>query len=99
MHAPVDIKFSCTECGQRMLVDPAAAGHVTSCPGCATELLIPEVGELEPAETLPRVPQLDADSNGDAAGWDGDSPALYRAVENAERLEAASAHLQAELNH
>jgi chromosome segregation ATPase len=41
MHAAADIKFSCTQCGQRMLVDPAAAGHKTSCPGCDTEITVP----------------------------------------------------------
>ncbi|MGV3531763.1 MAG: hypothetical protein ACO1QR_05285 [Chthoniobacteraceae bacterium] len=91
MHAPVDIKFSCTECGQRILVDPEAAGHVASCPGCATELVVPSAPQEE-------TPQAAASSHGTSANWDANQRELYQAIERAEHLEASNAHLQSELD-
>jgi chromosome segregation ATPase len=42
---------------------------------------------------------VDVDSNFTSGSWEGDQRALYQALENAKRLEAANSHLQSELKH
>jgi hypothetical protein len=37
-----DINFACEGCGQRLVVEAAAAGLATPCPSCARELQVPE---------------------------------------------------------
>ncbi len=105
MQAAVDIKFSCATCGQRMLVDPSAAGHVTSCPGCDTEVTVPLSGELEEQEysvIQEDGSQFEADGalhNGTASSereWGDVHHQLEAATEAARRLEAVNAQLQAE---
>jgi len=41
-----DIKFECSSCGQRMLVDAEAAGMAVDCPHCAASMTIPKLGAL-----------------------------------------------------
>lgn len=36
-----DIKFECSQCGQRMVVECSAAGQRADCPGCSTPLTVP----------------------------------------------------------
>ena len=47
-----DIRFACTRCGQRIVVDASAAGLETACPGCATPLIIPDGGKLVDRESV-----------------------------------------------
>jgi chromosome segregation ATPase/DNA-directed RNA polymerase subunit RPC12/RpoP len=53
-----DIKFACSSCGQRMLVEAEAAGLAIDCPYCATQVTIPKLGALHdreyPAPTAPQ---------------------------------------------
>jgi predicted nucleic acid-binding Zn-ribbon protein/DNA-directed RNA polymerase subunit RPC12/RpoP len=41
MPANAEIKFECSECGQRLSVDAAAAGIEISCPACQSSLSVP----------------------------------------------------------
>ena len=41
-----DIKFNCSQCGQRMLVAAAAAGRTADCPTCGRPVTIPVAGEI-----------------------------------------------------
>jgi len=44
-----DIKFDCTHCGQRLVVDPEGAGTAAVCPNCETALVVPQTSNLGPA--------------------------------------------------
>jgi DNA-directed RNA polymerase subunit RPC12/RpoP len=37
----VDISFSCSKCGQNILIDETGAGSVVQCPGCSENLNVP----------------------------------------------------------
>jgi chromosome segregation ATPase len=42
-----EIKFSCSHCEQKMVVDAAAVGLMVACPGCGTELMVPALDAPE----------------------------------------------------
>jgi hypothetical protein len=42
------IKFRCFQCNQLLGVSRSKAGEVVSCPKCAAELIVPELGEVAP---------------------------------------------------
>jgi ribosomal protein L11 methyltransferase len=46
----VDIKFACKQCGQRMLVETAAAGLTGDCPSCGSAVTVPHVHALDDRE-------------------------------------------------
>ncbi len=41
-----DIRFACSHCGQRIVVDASAAGVETACPGCKRPMVIPDEAML-----------------------------------------------------
>lgn len=45
----MDILFSCSECGQHMVIDEAGAGLVVKCPKCARDVCVPSAAEGEPS--------------------------------------------------
>jgi predicted nucleic acid-binding Zn-ribbon protein len=52
-----EIKFTCSHCGQKMLVDAAAIGLTVACPGCGKDLVVPAQDtrdELVPSPVRPR---------------------------------------------
>src|SRR5215204_1811820 len=51
-----DIKFECSSCGQRMLVDAEAAGMHADCPSCGTAVTIPRVRALNDRDYAPVKP-------------------------------------------
>jgi chromosome segregation ATPase len=56
-----DIKFACSSCGQRMLVDAEAAGMAVDCPHCAASMTIPKLGALHDRQ-YPNSPTRKRDS-------------------------------------
>lgn len=48
-----DIKFDCTHCGQRMVVDSSAEGLETECPHCSTGITIPRRVSIHDAAATP----------------------------------------------
>jgi len=42
-----EIKFSCSHCEQKMVVDAAAVGLTVACPGCGCELVVPAAEAAE----------------------------------------------------
>jgi chromosome segregation ATPase/DNA-directed RNA polymerase subunit RPC12/RpoP len=42
MDTSTEIKFECEDCGQRILVDAAAAGMNLDCPSCRATVLVPK---------------------------------------------------------
>lgn len=51
----MDITFSCTKCGQRIVVDEAGAGQIIDCPKCGTSLNVPN--QFQPSIPSPVAPQ------------------------------------------
>ena len=41
-----EIKFECSQCRQRILVDSNAAGMATACPTCGCDVTVPKIGGL-----------------------------------------------------
>lgn len=41
-----DIKFECSQCGQRIVVEKSAAGLKADCPGCRTPVTVPSVDTM-----------------------------------------------------
>src|SRR5688572_21519670 len=39
-----EIKFECSQCRQRILVDSNAAGMATACPTCGSDVTVPKIG-------------------------------------------------------
>lgn len=75
-----DIKFDCTSCGQRMVVEEAAGGLATECPSCRASIVIPGTTSLPDRsyETEPNRSRLTI-ANGvtkDRAMPDGEEPSL-----------------------
>src|SRR5215208_6204927 len=48
-----DIKFECTSCGQKMLVDAEAAGLNADCPSCGCHVSIPKVRAMNDRDYAP----------------------------------------------
>src|ERR1700679_113442 len=50
-----DIKFACSQCGQRMVVERSGAGHTADCPVCKHPVTVPlaDVPEESGAEPDP----------------------------------------------
>src|ERR1043166_6640425 len=44
----IDISFSCSNCGQPLVVERAGAGTFIDCPGCLKGIQIPTLAELDP---------------------------------------------------
>jgi len=97
-----DIKFACSQCGQRIVVERSAAGLAGTCPVCNNPVTIPQESHVEAEE-----PSQQASSR-DEARWQEMSAeearveiarqhSLFRkAVEECERLNANTTHVQAE---
>ena len=49
-----DIRFECTSCGQKMLVDAQAAGMHADCPSCGCHVPIPKVRAMNDREYAPK---------------------------------------------
>ncbi len=49
----MDITFSCTYCGQRVVVDEAGAGITVQCPECGLSLTVPQVQPVPPKPPTP----------------------------------------------
>ena len=47
-----DIKFDCTHCGQRMVVEEAAGGLATECPSCRESIVIPRTASTASTASL-----------------------------------------------
>ncbi len=87
-----DIKFECSQCGQRMVVERSAAGQKIDCPMCSTSLTVPVESSLvteirngeEPVAEAVLAPKIDEPK------W-----------KSAEQLEAelAEAHAEIERQH
>ena len=84
-----DIKFECSQCGQRMVVERSAAGLMADCPMCSTPV------------TVPHIPTL-ADSGKDEAPTVEQTPPVRTKREpgrvSATQLEAELAEAQAEIS-
>lgn len=59
-----DIKFECSHCGQKMVVEGSAAGLATDCPQCHTNVLIPRRASLHDATEMPVRTKGHANGNG-----------------------------------
>lgn len=73
-----EIKFECSNCSQRLLVDSDAAGMATACPTCGSTVTIPKMGGLNDRDYAgPRRPRDSWRSGGEAAeevgGWRGNA--------------------------
>src|SRR5207302_2711357 len=44
----IDISFSCSNCGQPLVVERAGAGTFINCPSCSKEIHIPTLAEMDP---------------------------------------------------
>jgi len=106
-----DIKFECSQCGQRIIVERSAAGLTADCPMCNHPVTVPSVqesidmaGDLG-ADSEPRARIMQAESTGANAGdleearaEIGRQNALFKkAVDECERVKANATHVQAEL--
>jgi chromosome segregation ATPase len=52
-----EIKFTCSHCAQKMLVDIAAVGMTIACPSCGKELVVPAESTLQTAAASPVRPR------------------------------------------
>jgi chromosome segregation ATPase len=86
-----DIRFACTQCGQFMRADPAAAGLTADCPHCGRPLVIP--GEQDPALRS----EADSAVADDATELEKTRQQLAVSMAECERLTAAVTHAQAEI--
>jgi len=107
-----DIKFECSQCGQRMLVERSAAGQKADCPKCGSPVTVPQLAP--PAEIIEtETPATPAPSRHEAGGEGAPHVvvaleearaeiarlhALFKkAVDECERLRANATHVQAEI--
>lgn len=60
---PMDIRFTCTRCGQHIVTDEADAGFTVTCPTCNESLLVPKAITPTPDTTslIPPVPSTTVD--------------------------------------
>lgn len=63
-----DIKFDCTHCGQKMVVDSSAAGLATDCPQCSTSITIPRRASLHDAAPMPTSRRKNGNGHGNGHG-------------------------------
>jgi hypothetical protein len=49
----MDIAFSCSKCGQHIVIDEAGAGMVIKCPDCATDVCIPQPASTASVQATP----------------------------------------------
>ncbi|MEP6714820.1 MAG: hypothetical protein ABJC09_04560 [Terriglobia bacterium] len=110
-----DIKFECSQCGQRMVVERSAAGLSADCPMCSTPVTVPQVhapadkGKAEapvgeqspPARTPPdgweSTQQVEAELAEARAEISRQHALFKKAVDECERLNANTTHVQAEI--
>jgi len=99
-----DIKFECTQCGQRMLVEKSAAGQRADCPMCGNPVLVPhvhppaEVTKGEAAVEEPVAPPQAVGELEEARAEIARLQALFKkAVDECERLTANATPVQAEI--
>ena len=43
-----DISFSCSQCGQHVLIDDSARGNEAKCPTCQTDIVVPHISTPPP---------------------------------------------------
>lgn len=63
----MDIKFSCTKCGQHIAVDESGAGLSSQCPNCNAAIVVPTKSPNQPGANLvipPPLPVLTAKTSG-----------------------------------
>lgn len=104
-----DIKFACSQCGQRMVVESSAAGLTTDCPVCSSPIEVPHSDSpAEPnlSETVPApaTPPKRSAAHGveaelaEARAEIARQHSLFKkALDECERLKANATHIQAEL--
>ncbi len=99
-----DIKFACSQCGQRMVVEKSGAGLTTNCPVCDHKMTVPEVSSLRPnglrnRESFAVETEDDADGSLDVARHEIERlrAQLKKALEECERIRTSATHAQAEI--
>jgi len=66
-----DIKFACTRCGQRIIVERSAAGLNGACPNCNAEVTVPHAsGASQPALDPPPVGSPPATDRENRHSWE-----------------------------
>jgi len=97
---PLDIKFSCPDCGQHMVADHSAVGVIASCPDCGHPVAVPERSSRG-GGSLPAVPASREDLESALAQAEMEiertREQLEAAADTSERLTANATHAQAEL--
>jgi len=88
--ASTDIKFECTHCGQRIIVERSAAGFAVNCPGCHQPVTVPAT------DTVVESSDLNAAASEPAmhvhSGTHTESPVAFGADLEQARAEAARQH-------
>ncbi len=76
----MDIRFACSRCGQHIAIDEAGAGLQIECPGCRSQVIVPELAPAAPVSPIQtrirRAPSTAGASAGPAAPVAQPQPAV-----------------------